>query len=297
MTQLDIKGVIPPVPTPFENGRVACERLAENIRRWCRTGISGLLVLGSNGEYVYLTGEEKRQVVQTAVAAAAPDTLIMAGTGCESTAATIELTRECADLGAHAALVVTPAYYGGKMTAAALIGHFSAVADHSPIPILLYSVPKFTHLNLAPETVAELSAHPNIIGIKDSSGNVNQLGEYLNVVQPEFKVLVGSAGAFLGALSLGCAGGILALANVAPRACVEIQTLVEQGDVARARRLQLDMIPVNRAVTATYGIAGLKAALDMLGYYGGPPREPLLPLGGPDRDALKAILQKAGLLA
>jgi len=221
---------------------------------------------------------------------------VIAGTGCESTRATMELTRTCARAGAQAALVVNPHYYGGRMTDAALAAHYRAVADASPIPVLLYNVTKFTHLNLSPALVGDLAAHPNIAGIKDSSGNVSQLGDYLNRVPAAFQVLVGTAGALYGALSLGCVGGVLALANVAPAECVRIRDLVAAGDHAAAAALQRRMIPVNTAVTATYGIPGLKAALDRLGYYGGPPRRPLLPATAAERETIAAILQTAGLL-
>jgi 4-hydroxy-2-oxoglutarate aldolase len=296
MADLDFSGIMPPIPTPFQEGRLALDALQANVEKWCQTGIRGLLALGSNGEYVYLSYEEKLAVVRAVVAAAPQDRLIMVGSGCEGTADTLRLTRDLAQIGAHAALVVTPSYYGGQMTSAALMRHYETLADHSPIPVLLYNVPKFTHLNLSPEIVAGLSGHPNIVGIKDSSGNVSQLAEYLNRVPEDFSVLVGTAGALYGALSLGCAGGILALANVAPRICVELFQAVRSADHETARRLQRRIAAVNTAVTATYGVAGLKAALDMLGYFGGDPRPPLLPPSGKQRDEIRQILKAAELL-
>jgi 4-hydroxy-2-oxoglutarate aldolase len=270
--------------------------MASNVEKWNRTGLKGYVVLGSNGEYVYLSEEEKRAVVDTVVQAAADEMLIIAGTGCESTTETLRLTEDCAKLGAHAALVVTPHYYAGRMKEAALIKHFSELADHSPIPILIYNVPKFTHINMAAEFVARLSKHPNIIGIKDSSGNVIQLGELLNGVAKDFSVMVGTAGVLFSALTIGCVGGVCALANVAPEACVRIFDLVKADDLDAARELQLKMIPVNQAVTATYGVPGLKTAMDMLGYFGGDPRLPLLPSSEQERSEIKNILKKADLL-
>ncbi len=296
MQRIQLEGIIPPIPTPFVDGRVAYERLAENVVRWSGTGISGILALGSNGEYVYLTEKEKLEVIQTVVRSAPPGILIMAGTGCESTAQTIRLTAACADQGAQAALVVTPGYYGGQMTPAAMLQHYTAVADASPIPILLYNVPKFTHINLRVDTVAELSRHPNIIGIKDSTGDVAQLGALFNHAAEDFKILVGTAGALMPALMMGCPGGILALANVAPGACVEIWERVCNKEVEKARHLQLKMLPVNAAVTGVYGVAGLKYALDCLGYYGGPTRPPLLPLKQSEKQAVDRILVQAGLM-
>ena len=295
--KIDLTGIIPPIATPFdEKGNIAHEALAGNVARLSRTGIRGVLVLGSNGEYPYLSEAEKREAVKTVASAAPDDRVVMVGSGCESTRETIRLTNACADIGAHAALVVTPCYYGGEMTPAALEKHYVQVADQAAIPVLLYNVPKFTDINLTPDIVLKLSRHPNIVGIKDSSGNVAQLGDILAKVDDDFQVLVGTAGALLAALSLGCPGGILALANVAPRECIRIQTLLSEGRLEQARDLQLKMLPVNQAVTATFGIAGLKTAMDMLGYVGGKPRSPLMPLDETAREELKQILATAGLI-
>jgi 4-hydroxy-2-oxoglutarate aldolase len=293
----DLHGIFPPITTPFVDGKVAYDKLAGNIAKWNRTGLKGYVAFGSNGEYVYLSDEEKLEVVKTVVTSAAPGMKVIAGTGCESTWQTIQLTNACAKLGAHAALVVTPFYYGGRMNEEALFRHFTAVADASGIPILIYNVTKFTNINVSVGLVAKLSRHPNIIGIKDSNGNVSSLGELVNAVDKDFSVLVGTAGALFGALTLGAVGGVLALANVAPEACVRIQHLLKQGDIEAARQLQIRMLPVNTAVTATYGVPGLKAALDMLGYFGGEPRPPLLAASSKERTEIREILAKAGLIA
>ena len=297
MSQINFHGIYPPIPTPFINGNIAYDELAANIEKWGKTGLRGLVAMGSNGEYVYLTAEEKREFVAKVVEMTPDHMQVIAGTGCESTKETIELTVDCADLGAYAALVVSPHYYGGRMNAAALQAHFTTVADHSPIPILLYNVPKFTHINMTAEWVAQLSRHPNIVGIKDSTGNVSQLGEMSNHVDADFSLLVGTAGALFGALTLGCVGGILALANVAPHICVQIYRLVQEGNFEEAKSLQLKMIPVNQAVTATYGVPGLKAAMDILGYFGGDPRPPLLPSSDKEKSEIREILIRADLLS
>jgi len=296
MANLDLHGVFPPISTPFINGKVAYDKLASNVEKWSLTGLKGFVVLGSNGEYVYLSEEEKRTVVDTVVESATKEMLIIAGTGCESTAETLRLTEDCARIGVHAALVVTPHYYAGRMREAALMKHFSELADHSPIPILLYNVPKFTHINMAADFVIRISEHPNIIGLKDSSGNIIQLAEILNGISKDFNVLVGTAGVLFSGLTIGCVGGISALANVAPEACVKIFDLVKAGDLDAARELQLKMIPVNQAVTAIYGVPGLKAAMDMRGYFGGDPRLPLLPSSEQERSEIEEILKKADLL-
>ena len=296
MAKIDLNGIFPPIATPFIDGKVAHDKLAANVAKWNLTGLKGFVVLGSNGEYVYLSDEEKRTVVDVVVQSAAKDMLVIAGTGCESTTETLKLTEDCARLGAHAALVVTPHYYAGCMGEAALMKHFSELADHSPIPILLYNVPKFTHINMSADFVARISEHANIVGLKDSSGNVIQLQEIINGVGEDFNVMVGTAGVLFSGLTIGCVGGICALANVAPEACVKIFDRVKAGDLDAARQLQLKMIPVNQAVTAIYGVPGLKTAMDMCGYFGGDPRPPLLPSSEQERSEIEAILKKADLI-
>ena len=296
MSKINLHGIFPPIPTPFIKDDVAYDELAVNIGKWSKTGLKGLVAMGSNGEYVYLSAEEKRTFVAKVVELTPDPMQVIAGTGCESTKETIDLTRDCADIGAQAALVVSPHYYSGRMNESALHAYFTTVADHSPIPILLYNVPKFTHINMTAGLVAQLSRHPNIAGIKDSTGNVIQLGEIANQVDADFNLLVGTAGALFGALTLGCVGGVLALANVAPQICVRIYQLVQEGNFEEAKKLQLKMIPVNQAVTATYGVPGLKAAMDMLGYFGGDPRPPLLPSSEKEKSEIREILIKADLL-
>jgi 4-hydroxy-2-oxoglutarate aldolase len=296
MSQINLHGIFPPIPTPFIKDDVAYDALAANIDKWSKTGLKGLVAMGSNGEYVYLSAEEKRTFVAKVVELTPDHMQVIAGTGCESTKETIDLTRDCADIGAHAALVVSPHYYSGRMNESALHAYFTTVADHSPIPILLYNVPKFTHINMTAGLVAQLSRHPNIAGIKDSTGNVIQLGEIANLVSADFNLLVGTAGALFGALTLGCVGGVLALANIAPQICVRIYQLVQEGNFEETKKLQLKMIPVNQAVTATYGVPGLKAAMDMLGYFGGDPRPPLLPSSEKEKSEIREILIKADLL-
>ena len=292
---MNLKGIYPPIVTPFLKEDVAYHYLTENIEKLNKSGIKGVVVLGSNGENVFLSEEEKIEVVQTVITSASKEMTIIVGSGCESTRETIHLTNKMAKLGAHAALIVTPSYYGSKMNDESLVNYYSNVAEKSEIPILLYNVPKFTGVNVSKEAVSTLSKHPNIIGIKDSSGNVNQLGQYLNCVDADFNVLVGTAGALFGALTLGCKGGVLALANIVPEKCVDIYRLVQEGKMEEARKLQLRMIPVNFAITATYGISGLKYAMDLLGYQGGEVRSPLLQTKPEEQDKIRNILLEAKL--
>jgi len=292
---MNLAGIYPPIVTPFLKDDVAYHYLAENVEKLSKSGIKGLIVLGSNGENVYLSEEEKIDVVKTTIQSASKNMLIIVGSGCESTRETIYLTNRMAKIGAHAALIVTPFYYGNKMNDEALIKYYATVAEQSKIPILLYNVPKFTGVNLSVEALSVLSKHPNIIGIKDSSGNINQLGQYLNQVNPDFNVLDGTAGTLFAALTLGCKGGILALANILPKKCVEIFQLVQDGKIKEARELQLRMIPVNHAITAKYGISGLKYAMNLLGYKGGEVRSPLLATKYEEQEKIKEILMGAGI--
>jgi 4-hydroxy-2-oxoglutarate aldolase len=292
-----LAGIFPPIPTPFEQGgEIAYQALAANLERWNRYDLAGYVVLGSNGEAPYLTEEEKILVWRTARQVIPPEKWMIAGTGCESTRQTISLTQRAAQAGADAALVVTPHYFNPKMTADNLVRHYEAVADASPIPILIYSVPKFTNVNMDAASIARASEHPNIIGEKDTGGNITQLADTVRLARPGFQVLAGSAGFILAGLVVGAVGGILALANIAPEQTLDLYRLFRAGSWEQAAELQRRMIPINTAVTASYGIAGLKAALDMLGYYGGPVRAPLLDLTEGERHALRELLEVGGIL-
>ena len=297
-----VRGVLPPIPTPFDtHGQVALSALRENLERWNAYDLAGYVVLGSNGEAAYLEDDEKVRLLEAARAAIPAGKLLIAGTGCESTRATIELTQQAAEVGTDAALVVTPNFYDGKMTPDALVAYYCAVADVSPIPVLLYNVPKFTHVDMAAATVARAVPHPNIVGIKDSSGNITKLADTVRAAQaacPEgrFDVLAGSAGFLFAALAVGAVGGVVALANIAPQKCIDIYDLFATDQWSAAAELQRRMVPVNTAITATYGVAGLKAALDMLGFYGGPVRAPLIDLDREGCQALGQILIAGGLL-
>ncbi len=295
-----LSGVFPPVPTPFDaEGDVATKKLIENIERWNQYDLSGYVVLGSNGEVGFLSVEEKLRVWKAARQAIPSDKLMIAGAGCESTRQTIALSRQAADFGADAVLLVTPHYYDPAMKPDNLVHHYQAVADAVPIPVMLYTVPKFTHVDIDATTVARLAGHPNIIGVKDTSGNMAKMADTMRLtraVAPDFQVLAGSAGFFLTGLTLGAVGGILALANVAPDKSLEIYRLFKAGQMDEAAELQRQVIPVNAAITARFGIPGIKAAMDMLGYYGGPVRSPLLAITEDERQTLRDVLVEGGVL-
>jgi 4-hydroxy-2-oxoglutarate aldolase len=290
-------GVIPPMMTPFrENGDLDLDMHQRNMTHWEKDELCGYLVLGSNSESAFLSYDEKLRLIETTAAAASDNRIVLAGTGVESTQETIRLTNAAAKRGAHAALVLTPCYYNDQMTDEALIAHFGHIADHSDIPILIYNVPKFTHINISLTAVARLSNHPNIIGMKDSTGDVPRLAALLANASKEFHIIVGTAAAWFPALMLGIECGILALANLAPNQCASVQNSVRSGNLDSARELYLKMLPVNAAITNRFGIAGLKYAADLAGYEGGSVRSPLLPLGGQAKHEIKEILGTAGLL-
>jgi 4-hydroxy-2-oxoglutarate aldolase len=289
-------GIFPPITTPFVNGELAIDKLQENILKWNNTQLSGYVVMGSNGEAVFLTREEKLTLVEATKKYSSDEKIIIAGTGTDSIKETIFLTNESASRGADFALILTPSFYKSEMKHQSYVKYFSMVADKSKIPILIYNVPKFTGVDIEVETVAELSKHQNIIGIKNSSENGRQNIEFVANTHKDFSVIVGTASMLFNGITCGAVGGILALANIAPNQCVQIQKLIEEKKYDDALNLQQKMIPVNKAVTAKYGVAGLKAAMDYLGYYGGEVRAPLSSLNENDKTQLKKILIDAELL-
>jgi len=269
---------------------LASDKLKKKCQKWNKTGLSGYLVLGSNGEAVYLNEKEKIKVVEVSRESIPTSKIMLVGTGMESTQETIRFTNQVAKMGADYALVVTPSYFKGSMRPQILYDHFIAVAESSKIGILIYNVPQFTGINLEPEWVAKLSEYPNIVGIKDSSGNIGQLSEIIHLSKKGFAVFVGSAPVFFPALCVGAVGGILAVANVAPQECVQIQNLFNKGKTNEARASQGRLIPLAKAVTIKYGIGGLKVAMDLAGYFGGNPRLPLKKPGKEVKEELKRLL-------
>ena len=295
--ELNLAGVFPPIPTPLDgSGELALDKLAANLNRWNDWPLGGYVVGGSNGEFVLLEDSERVAVVEAARQSVPDERLLIAGSGAQSTRRTLALTESMAAVGADAVIVVTPSYYRRQMDARAMVSHFEAVAEASPVPVILYNVPANTGLDLPLAAVVELADHPNIIGMKDSGGDVVRLATIVQRTAPEFQVLAGSASFFLAALSVGAVGAVSALANLAGERLAELQSAFERGDRSRAADLQGSMLAVNHAVTAGYGVPGLKAALDMLGFYGGPVRAPLLEVGEEGRRELKEILTEADLL-
>ncbi|MDF1593444.1 MAG: dihydrodipicolinate synthase family protein [Desulfobacterales bacterium] len=297
MAKKQIKGVIPPMITPFKkNGDVDYDKHIQNMESWNKDKLAGFLVLGSNSETAYLNEAEKIKLIKLTVKHAKKGRMILAGTGVESARETIALTNKAADLGVDAALVLTPAYYHAKMNEEAQINFFTEVADHTKIPVMIYNVTAFTHINVTVNTVKVLSKHPNILGMKDSTGNVPQLVAFSSVIDKGFNLMTGTLSAWYPALTLGVKAGIFAVANCTPNECSAIQTAFDKGDYDAARALYFRIFPVNNTVTATFGIAGLKYASDLLGYQGGHVRSPLLPIKEEEKNKIKEILKTAQLI-
>jgi 4-hydroxy-2-oxoglutarate aldolase len=290
----NLRGILLPFTTPFaDDGSVDMLSLRSNIERWNETGVKGYVALGSTGERVHLEERECLSVIEAARSVVPDDLALIAGAGQQSTRATVSEVRSFAAAGAEAVLVITPHFYRKAMTQEVLAAHYLAVADASPVPVILYSMPDLTGISIAPETVARLSGHERIIGIKDSSGDITNLALTLALVPAGFAVLTGNGPVLYAALSAGAHGAILAVGCVAARLCISIFNAVEAGEYSRSRDLQQRLTPLARAVTTRYGIGGLKAALDLAGYSGGAVRAPLQSPGAEARREIARLLEEA----
>jgi 4-hydroxy-2-oxoglutarate aldolase len=291
-----VRGIFAPIATAFDaSGEVDYSTFAENTVAFGATKLSGLVVLGSNGEFTLLSHEEKVKLVETARNHLPAEKMVIAGTGCESFRETLQLTKECAAVGADVALVVTPNYYKKDMNEAALGNFYTMLADASPIPVMIYNMPGNSGVNVPSSLTLKLAAHPNITGIKDSGGNIVQISEVLAKAPEGFSVFAGSGSYLLATLLLGGVGGTLAVANVVPDYCAEIQENFEKGDIEKARKMQLALLPLNAAVTSRFGIGGMKATMDMVGFKGGLPRLPILPAGEETKKEIARILKELGI--
>jgi 4-hydroxy-2-oxoglutarate aldolase len=288
-------GVMLPLTTPFDDGRPSLERLRENVELYERLGVDGYLVLGSTGEAALLDPDEKLTLLEASRAAVPSRSVLIAGVGLEATGATVRLAREAANSGVDAVLVITPSYFRAGMTARALEKHFVAVAESSPVPLLLYSVPKFTGLAVPPDLSVRLAEHPNVIGLKDSGEDPDPLLDVIARAPAGFRVLTGHAPLYSTALAAGAKGGILAAADVIPEPFLRIRDLHGAGRPSEAFDLQRRLENSCRVLAGTYGIAGIKYALDLRGLHGGDPRLPLLPLDEPAKEEIGAELEGLAL--
>jgi len=289
-------GIYPALLTPFENDEVAVERFRENIRHYDVFDLAGYVVLGSTGECVSISDDESALLIRAARDAAAPGRAIIAGTARESTRLTVDFTNRMADLGIDAALIRPPSYYKANLTPAVLKRHYLEVADKSRVPVILYNIPRNTGITFEASLILELAAHTNIIGLKESGGNISLVGELVPKLPPDFCYFLGAGGAFLPALLIGASGAILAVANAAPGLCARIYALFKEGKIREAADRQAELIPLNKAVIETYGIAGLKYALDLQGWYGGPVRGPLSQIDAKGKTELAEILKTLELV-
>ncbi len=288
---MNLQGVFAPLTTPFApDGSLAPERLRENIARYNETPLAGYAMNGSTSESVLLLWSEVYRVWETAKKYAAPGKILIAGTGAESTAETIEHTARAAALGFDAALVRTPSFYKPAINDEMLAEHYLRVADAARIPVLIYSVPVFTHVTVEASLIARVATHANIAGMKDSSGNVEGVAKIIAAAPKTFRTLVGSASTFYDSLERGACGAILAVANALPEMCCAIWQAYQNRDAGRARSLQQKLTLAGKLFGPQYGIAGLKYALDRRGYNGGPPRPPLLPVKDAGRREIDAML-------
>jgi 4-hydroxy-2-oxoglutarate aldolase len=290
-----LSGVFAPVTTPFdEKGNLLFEKMRSNIQKLNSSQLRGYLVLGTNGEFRSLSTEEQMDVLKAVVQSASSDKIIMAGTGAESTYVSIDLCRQAAEIGAHYGSLITPFFFAKKMSDKALIQHFVKVAEASPIPVLLYNNPGVTGITMSTAVIKEVSSHPKIVGMKDSSpGN---LSAYLLNAKPTFSLLAGSANFFFTGLMMGAVGGVLSLADVIPDPCCKLYELGKAQNLEEGRALQYRLMKFNEMVSGKFGVAGVKAAMDFAGFYGGPPRAPLLPLTEDEKRNLKDNLVAAGCL-
>ena len=287
-----LDGVLPPVPTPFDgDGRVDPAAMASNVTRWMATRIRGVVVLGSNGEAPLLDEAESDTALAAAREQVPSDRLCIAGTGRESTAATISAAVRAAGLGADAVLVRTPSYFKRLLTREAFVAHYTAVADASPVPVVLYNFTALTGVTLGVDVVARLAEHPNIIGMKESGSDLTYVSALIDTTPADFAILAGSAPVFCPALLMGAAGGVLAVASVVPDVCTDLYDAVRAGRLDEARALQRRLTPIARLVTSAHGVPGLKAAVSLLGFTVGDPRPPLRPSGQDTVSEIRAALE------
>ena len=288
-----LSGVFAPIPTPFDDrDRVDTARLRAALARWIARPLTGFVVLGSNGEAALMDDFEADQVIVAARDAVPRGRRLIVGTGRESTQAAVKASKRAAEHGADAVLVRTPAFFRTQMTTDAFVRHYTAVADASPVPVLLYNFTALTGVNLLPAAVAKLALHPNIIGMKESGGDIAQIADLVSGTPAGFNVLAGSAATFYPALCVGAVGGILALGCAAPDACVRLFELTRAGSHNEALALQRQLVPLARLLGSTHGVPGLKAALNLLGYDVGLPRPPLAPLPDAAIPALREALAR-----
>ncbi len=288
-----LSGIFAPITTPFVNEDVSLEHLKANMLKYRNTGLAGFFALGSNGENKSLAEDEKLKVLEVVLHEKAERQLVMAGTGYESTRQTIAFSKKVAEMGADFVSVVTPSYFKKRLTDEAMTGYYIDIADAVSVPVLAYNAPGFTGMTLSAKVVEKISQHPNIAGMKDTSAG--NMSSYLDVCSDDFDILAGTISTLFTAMSLGASGGVVSLANAFPNPCCELYEKFNSGDLVGARQLHFRLFRLNRSVSGSFGVAGVKYAMEVGGYYGGDPRLPLLPLSDDNKKDICNAVAKAGL--
>ncbi len=289
-----LSGIAAPISTPFVNQEVSYDRLRSNMQRYRKTGLAGFFALGSNGESMFLTETEKLKVLEVVLQEKADHQIVMAGAGYESTRRTISFSKKVAEKGADFVSILTPSYFKKRLTDEAMIGYYTEVADAVPVPVIAYNAPGFTGMTLTPKVVEVISRHPNVIGMKDTSkGNMST---YLSVAGNDFDILSGTVSTLFESMLLGAKGGVVSLANAFPDPCCELYEACKAVDLDKARRLHYMLIKLNKSVSGSFGVVGVKYAAEVAGYHGGEPRKPLLPITEEGRQSIKKAIQEAGLM-
>jgi 4-hydroxy-2-oxoglutarate aldolase len=289
-----LSGISAPIGTPFVNGEVAYDQLRSNMQKYSETALAGFFALGSNGESMFLTETEKLKVLEVVLQERADHQIVMAGAGYESTRQTISFSCQVAEMGADFVSILTPSYFKKRLTDEAMIGYYTDVADAVPIPVVAYNAPGFTGMTLTPQVVEVISRHPNVIGLKDTSkGNMST---YLSVCGEDFDILSGTVSTLFESMLLGAKGGVVSLANAFPAPCCELYEACKTADLEKARRLHYMLIKLNKSVSGSFGVAGVKNAAEVAGYHGGDPRKPLLPITEEGRQSIRKAIEAAGIL-
>jgi len=289
-----LSGIAAPISTPFVNQEVSYDHLRSNMQQYRKTGLAGFFALGSNGESMFLTETEKLKVLEVVLQEKADHQIVMAGAGYESTRRTISFSRKVAEMGADFVSILTPSYFKKRLTDEAMIGYYSDVADGASVPVIAYNAPGFTGMTLTPKVVEVISQHPNVIGMKDTSkGNMST---YLSVAGNDFDILCGTVSTLFESMLLGAKGGVVSLANAFPAPCCELYEACQAVDLAKARRLHYMLINLNKSVSGSFGVVGVKYATEVAGYHGGDPRKPLLPITEEGRRSIRIAIEEAGLL-
>ena len=289
-----LSGILAPICTPFVNQEVSVEHMRENVRRYRQAPLAGYFALGSNGEYKSLTEKEKLQILEAVVSEKADNQLVLAGAGYESTRQTIAFSKQAAEAGADLVTIVTPSYFKKRLTDEVLIRYYTDIADAVPVPVVVYNAPGFTGVTISAGVIAKISLHPNIAGMKDTSkGNMSS---YLAAAGEEFDVLSGTVSTLFESLALGATGGVVSLANAFPEPCCRLYETFVSDDMTSARELHYRLFRLNQAVSGSFGVAGVKYAMELGGFYGGDPRLPLLPLTKEGKRSIRGAAQAAGLL-